>query len=210
MRKDITRAEQLEKRKNWRDASVDAVVATVIFKREYNNSEPKFLVVERLRGAEKGKFQAHHGGFLTITDQDIYSGAIREVLEETSYFLEETDLRYFTSIGPAIYRSDLTLKKIKEDVVLILTISNEEAEPNVAFALPLFTTDVTKKDSGVKTDGEVSKGRWMTIYEIIEEFGGKEKFNYFQILLAAYEFINENWYPGKRAMFKPGEYTYPL
>jgi 8-oxo-dGTP pyrophosphatase MutT (NUDIX family) len=225
MRKDIQLSEQLQKRQSWKDALVDAVVATVLFRQRTRAESGKLLdriellVTQRKKGAEKEQFQAHHGGFLKVTDRDIYAGAAREVLEETGFELNpDTELRYIMSIGPEMYRSELlcserswSFRITKDD--LLLRISNTEAEPNVAFCLPIFVANVGGTRRRFETDGEVANATWMTVREIISQFGNRgnkehSQFNYFQILVPVLLYIGGRWKPDQRPDSLPGEYHF--
>ncbi len=226
-RADINLQEQLEKRKNWKDPLVDAAVATILVRKVpenccYSIDEFEFLVTERVGGAEKGQLQAHHGGFLKVTDVDIYEGAAREVQEETGYKLHPAlDLFYLTTIGPSLYRSELFFERERNPLVraprhkLLLLIKNQEAEPSVGFALPVFWANVTDMQPLTKTDGEVKDPLWMTAPQIIEQFGRQEdrpysQFNYFQILVPAILHMHGRWKQGQRAVSLPGEYWFTL
>lgn len=213
-RADIKLADQLDGRQKWKDPLVDAVVATFCVR---TRSSPisrsildrtEWLVTKRVKGAEKGQFQAHHGGFLKVTDSDIWTGACREVVEETGYQVSPANLIYLTSVGPAIFRSELTCKNSE----LILNISSVEAEPTVGFACPLFLTDVSSLLPEQETDGEVEVHSWMTAREIIEAYGSKgdrqySLFNYFQMFIPALLLMAKSWIPGQRAITQPGRYT---
>jgi 8-oxo-dGTP pyrophosphatase MutT (NUDIX family) len=216
-RKDIKLAEQLAKRQAWLDALVDAVVATILVRQKIDKigsviDDYEILVTKRLTGAEKNQYQGHHGGFLKTTDRDIYEGAVREVLEETGYELNpESDLIYLTSIGPSLYRSELSLDTPKGEI--ILHISEDEAEPDVAFALPLFVADVNGKEPKGRTDSEVGEAVWLTARQIIDKFGHKDdrpysQFNYFQILVPALLFLGKKWCCGQRLDTVPGEFRF--
>ncbi len=175
-RKDMTLAAQLAASQAWKDPLVDAVVATFCYRHLGGGNvldAYEWLVTERVRGADVGQLQAHHGGFLQVTDRDIHDGAAREVLEETGYVLDpDTDLAYITSIGPAIYRSTAA---ILGSGYCMLTISEQEAEPDVAFVLPLFAANLTRKTPSHQTDGEVKDMCWMTARAIIDQFGKTEE-----------------------------------
>ena len=219
-RSDISLAEQFERRKNWRRPLVDSVVATVLHRRADSPLSAsifdvhEFLVVERLKGAEQGQFQAHHGGFVDMLDGDIFAAASRESFEETGYDTPSETLRYLFSVGPAIYRSELDLRGGNPVPRLILQISNEEAEPTVGFTLPIFIADVTGKKPVRTIDQEVSAGRWLTCRQIVDEFGNKvdvpySKFNYFQILFSVMHYLADpSRPPGQRPAWKPGEYVF--
>jgi len=217
-RKDITLAKQLEQRKNWKDALVDAVVATFLVRKKQKEhmsvlADWEFLVTERVKGAEKGQLQAHHGGFMKVTDRDIYAGAVREVKEETGYVLDaDSDIFYLTSVGPELFRSEMSLYKNE----MVLHVNEEEAEPAVGFALPLFIADVTGKKPEVKTDGEVRDPNWMTAEQIVTRFGRRwsqephSKFNYFQMLVPAILFLDGRWQPGQRSVSEPGRHVFKI
>jgi 8-oxo-dGTP pyrophosphatase MutT (NUDIX family) len=216
-RKDIKLSQQLESRKTWKDALVDAVAATFLVKTLDINpcglNSYELLVTQRLKGAEKYQYQGHHGGFIKTTDRDIYGAAAREVLEETGYALNpDSDLVYLGSSGPCLYRSQLSINNEK----IVLHISNIEAEPNTAFVLPLFIADVTGKEPRNETDGEVGKGVFMTPDKIIKEFCCKEnngeysRYNYFQFLVPVLLFMAKKWRCGQRIPALPGEYRFCL
>lgn len=218
-RADITLAEQFEKRKNWRDPLVDAVAATFLVRRTASNKPLpimeawEFLVTERVKGAEMGQSQAHHGGFMKVTDRDIYATAAREPSEEVGYELDpDHDLAYMASVGPELYRSELFYDS---KLGLVLKVSSEEAEPSAGFALPLFLANVTGKTPSTETDGEVATGNWMSGASIVQKYGSKQdrpysQFNYFQMLTIAILFLDGKWRPGARAVFAPGEYHFLL
>jgi 8-oxo-dGTP pyrophosphatase MutT (NUDIX family) len=217
-RKDIRLIDQLAKRQTWQDPLVDAVVATVLIRQVTPHKtglivdDYEILVTKRLRGAEKNQHQGHHGGFLKTIDRDIYEGAIREVREEIGYELNPNhDLIYLTSLGPALYRSELSLDESRREIVL--QISECEAEPNVAFVLPLFIADVSGRQPEEEVDGEVGEAIWMTARQIIKKFGNKgdhpySQFNYFQILMPALLFLKGKWSCGQRPDTLPGEYRF--
>ena len=225
-RKDILLSDQLERRKNWKDPLVAAAVATVLYRERMDYSTRDFLdgvevlVTQRKKGAELDQFQAHHGGFLKPSDRDIYEGAAREVLEETGYRIDpNTELRYVTSVGPALYRSELSVAAdsgrfgISRRSKFMLRISEDEAEPAVAFALPIFLASADGKTPAVETDGEVAHAVWMTPRALISRFGSKgsrpySEFNYFQILVPALLSMIGEWKPGKRAVTLPGTYVF--
>ena len=72
-RSKIVRADQLEKRKGWDQPLVDPVAACFLVRKIRSGRsilrDWEFLVTERVAGAEKGQLQAHHGGFMQITDR---------------------------------------------------------------------------------------------------------------------------------------------
>ena len=218
-RSDITLAEQFEKRKNWKKALVDCVGATFLYRERLKNGKVfsaldtyELLVTERLKGSETGQFQAHHGGFMETTDVDDWDGACREVAEEIGYNLAPDNLRRVTSIGPCLFRSELEIISDKE---IRFTISDVEAEPNVAFILPLFSANVTGLERPGETDGEVTGGLWMTPREIITRFGSKgdlpySQFNYFQYLVPLLQHFNGERTYERRAISQPGVYTIPV
>ena len=221
-RKDITLAEQLEKRKNWKKPLVDSVVATFLRRKVRNLRTPQkasfvaqldlyeYLVTKRMKGAETGQFQAHHGGFMEVTDANIMCGAVREVLEETGYIVSVHDLTFLSVIGPELYRSQM---HIVDDRYVKLIISETEAEPSVAFTLPLFLVDVDNCARLEETDGEVTHGTWMTLREIIECYGmevnehGYSRFNYFQYLIPLLLFENPEFESVESC---PGTFQYLL
>jgi len=214
-RSDITLSQQLKQRSNWKDAMVDAVVATFCFKDSSESTSGsvfddfQWLVTKRVKGAESGQFQAHHGGFLKVTDVDIWDGACRELSEETGYKLRPANLVYLTSVGPAVYRSEMYL----DDTIVTLDVSRVEAESSTAFSVPLFITNVTGCNSSSETDGEVIDHTWMTAREIIQTYGLRgsneySRFNYFQMFLPALLFVVERWQPGQRAFSEPGSYSF--
>lgn len=215
-RADIVIQNQLKQRESWKDAIVDAVVATLCYREKRVAADVsvlddyEWLVTKRVKGAEKGQLQAHHGGFLKVTDVDIWDGACREVLEETGYQLDPSELVYLTSVGPAIYRSEMYLDGNSLDLV----INSVEAEPNVGFSLPLFVADVTGFPVSSTTDGEVTGHSWMTAREIVQAYGLRSgvnlysKFNYFQMFLPALMYLRGHWSPGRRAISLPGNYSY--
>ena len=219
-RRDITLAGQLDRRKNWKNPLVDAVSAAFIYRQVFRPEMTIFSplddiewgVAKRAKGAETGQFQAHHGGFMQVTDGDIFDAASRELLEEAGYKAKPEDMIYLATIGPAIYRSELEIRRSGQ---LVLKISKEEAEPTVGFALPIFVTDMTTKSPRKKTDGEIHPLRYMTGREIIHEFGKKgelpySQFNYFQMFLPALLYVAGKWTPGARMVHKPGTYKYTL
>lgn len=169
-------------------------------------------MVQRNRGAEKGQFQAHHGGFMDVADHDIFSGARREVFEKLGYDIPEYELEYLFSIGPGMYRSELT---IENPDTITLHISDVEAEPAVGFVLPIFLADVGGKTPSSSTDGEVNvkKGRWMHLSQITAQFGRRSDlphsaFNYFQIFVPCVLYLNNYFNRGDRVDSSTGEYTY--
>ncbi len=115
-----------------------------------------------------------------------------EVWEETGYTLDPADMTFLTPVGPAIYRSELTLDA---NNWLQLQISGEEAEPTVAFAVPLFLCNITGLTAGAETDREVKDQRWMTARQIVAEYGSKEinspysPFNYLQMFVPILLFL---------------------
>lgn len=217
MRSDITLAGQFDKRKNWKDPLVDAVAATFLYReRDIGASSPldrhEWLVTRRIKGAESGQFQAHHGGFMKVTDLDVWAAACREPREETGFLISPDDLTYVTSVGPALYRSELAMVSLGE---LELCISNTEAEPTVGFVLPLFLANVTGREPESDTDGEVDNQRWLTMREIIAQYGEKGErehslFNYFQMLLPAFLMVLGRFKVAERAVAQPGTYRFVL
>jgi 8-oxo-dGTP pyrophosphatase MutT (NUDIX family) len=216
-RADITLREQMEKRKNWKKPLVDAVVATLCYRQIPSSlatgavfilDEVEWLLTKRVRGAEPGQLQAHHGGFMEVTDGDIYTAASRELSEETGYSVDPSKLKFLTMVGPEIYRSELGFGQNNN---LLLTISDVEAEPTVGFALSVFVCDVGGMTPYSETDGEVKDPIWMTARQIVTAYGSKgeathSQFNYFQILLPALLSVAGKWTPGGRMVYQPGQY----
>lgn len=218
-RKDIQIADQLERRKNWKRPLVDPAAATFLYRMRDAPREAslldvyEFLVVERLKGAEQGQSQAHHGGIMDVNDVDVWDTAVREPQEEVGYNLDPNrDLTYIGSLGPAIYRSEMAVVRDNHFEQLRLHITDIEAEPTVGFTLSLFIADVSRKKVVTTPDGEVSAGEWLSIREIVELFGkpderGYSQFNYFQYLRLAYLFLRGNRVIGlMRAASAPGIY----
>jgi hypothetical protein len=102
---------------------------------------------------------------------------------------------------------------IVDDRYVKLIISETEAEPSVAFTLPLFLVDVDSCARLEETDGEVTHGSWMTLREIIECYGmevnehGYSRFNYFQYLIPLLLFENPEF---ESVVSCPGTFQYLL
>lgn len=214
LRKDINLQDQLAKCRGWKDPLVDAVVATICHRKVPGVSgvldQYEFLVTERVRGAEKGQFQAHHGGFMKVTDRDLWHGGSREVEEETGYAVNPNGLYYITSTGPGLFRSEM---EIEGDRRVHLHITEEEAEPQVAFVLPLFMADLTGIEPHEEIDGEVKGLEWLTGREIIGRYGSKgdrpySQFNYFHLLVMGMLDLSGQWRPGSRPISMPGKYSF--
>ena len=216
-RADISLAAQLDGRAKWQNALVDSVVAAFLYRTKDNHGirildDLEFLITTRVKGAEKGQHQAHQGGFMQVTDEDIWAGALREVMEETGYVLRMGDLRYLTSIGPAINRSQAEIVADDRNS-FVLEISGEEAEPQVGFTLPLFIADISGMSPTKKIDGEVKDLRWMTPRAIIEQYGKKgdgphSKFNYFQMFSMALLYLSGSFKTADRTIARPGRYQF--
>ncbi|MBU1203289.1 NUDIX hydrolase [Patescibacteria group bacterium] len=183
MFEELTRAKQLEKEAGWKDPLTYAVVATILCKRGQTLAQTQFLVTTRQQGAVKGHKQSHHGGFIKPTDQNVMAAARREVREETGFILEPSDMQFLSIMGPELYRS--TMSHDDGFTSFTLTITNEQAEPTAPFILTLFLADVSQAKRVSENDGEVSNQRWLSLSDIVKQYGQSMKFNYFSFLWQA-------------------------
>ena len=218
-RANIKLSDQLEQRQQWKRPLVDAVVATFCYRKVKDREIPEggcvldtyeWLVSERVNGAENGQFQSHHGGYVDVIDIDIWAAACRELFEETGYNLQTWDLSFLTLVGPAIYRSELSLDRGS----MTLSISDEEAESQTGFILSLFIADLSDCSPNSKTDGEVKNICWLSGRQIIEAYGSKKagqsftQFNYFQFFVIAMLQMSDNKRTTLRPVSQPGVYSW--
>lgn len=181
----VTIAKQLAAMSGWKDPIVWNVVSTIIYRQPASASnllDYEFLVTKRLKGAAKGHLQTHHGGYLKPTDIDVMAGALRELREETGFVIPRDVMQLAAIIGPKLYRSTLELEG---EHTLSLTITEQAAEPNAPFSLPLFVANVDGYKRNEQTDGEVGEMHWLTLRQIIAQYGQSPIFNYFNILMAS-------------------------
>lgn len=210
MFEDLTKAAQDEKTRHWKDPVAHTVVATMLHRRRQDAdghdvlNGREWLVTRRLKGPAVGHLQSHHGGHVKVTDRDLVAAAIREVEEEVGFVLTRSDMKVAAVVGPELYRSTLTMM----DGSLELTILELQAEPTAPFVCTLFVADVTGKERSKECDHEVDEGIWLTLQEIIVQYGESMQFNYFSMLMAGLKTIlgQTDLFPDSR----PGAYRQRL
>jgi 8-oxo-dGTP pyrophosphatase MutT (NUDIX family) len=183
MFEDLTKAEQDEKTKNWKDPIAHSVVATALYIiADGDNLEFQdkyhFYVAKRVKGACRGYMQAHHGGHVKVTDKDLVAAAIREVKEETGFNLKRHQIDLVSIFGPELNRSIMAINEGRFE----LTILENQAEPSAPFICNLFMADATDLARSADTDDEVAPGEFLSLREIIDRFGNSLEFNYFSML----------------------------
>ena len=185
MFEDLTRETQLAIEANWQNPNTHVVTATIPFKRDHTLLDTQFLVAVRQRGAAKGHRQTHHGGHISPTDQSVMAAAQRELREETGLSICQDDLHLVGVAGPELYRSTMT---INGDNITV-TITNIQAEPTAPFVIFLFVADANNAEVTTDTDGELSNQEWVTLKEIIAQYGQSTTFNYFSFMAEAVRYL---------------------
>lgn len=211
--------EQRTKMKGWGPAP-HCVVEPILYVEKFNH-ELHFLVCKRLKGAlsvanPPACTTTNGGGHHVLVGKDDtpVDAVIRSVGTKLGYWItNKKSISPVGVFGPALNKSNM---KITNDEVQ-LVIHNEPAEPNVPFIANVFAVNIWNANSPADLeqgsgDESLKEVGWLTLAEIVEQFGASKNHIYFQFLfqflvnriggnsMTPLELAYPDWQPGTYAL----------